>query len=637
VRNWGSDRLSLPSSLTTDLAKVQTRLDSQTFRVAIVGDFSRGKSTLLNALLGEKIQPVRAIPCSGTVTVLRYGATKRVIARYRDGREEEIPFEQYQEKASISEEAALSNQEDELNSDLLELVLEHPGLALCQQGVELVDSPGLNERSDRTLLTQELLKNVDAVIFLAHALQPLAEGERNSLKNLRLQLNGGDASRPAENLFVVVNFMDMLRGEQDHQQVKQLCEKSLLGKDVVLSSPDHLHFISARSALDAILAGKAEDEFLVGLQNFISELESQLVKNKNHIQQQRNLSDIRNLMQSVSISLEDYQKSLFGEIVLSIESKRHIIGLVGEAGSLSAKFHEEIRQAKSETESLIKISIGDLFERTLCQRISEKSNSWNLEDECDRNKILKSFHHKFQADASAILDEWMETEIRQNCMAKSLNLLDRGINELAQNFQQNIESVGQETGSQVSQQFGLSLQRRLPNFQISSQEKSDDKQFWSAGIAGGIGLGGGGLLAGVGAIAVSSIAFFPVILTGATITGIAVAGAAIGTSIGTALGFFSAPNQEEIRKEVLRDGLKNLRDNAMRKKIEESIEKFVIESFEQSHINIKGVINDYLKALDSELIRHEESEKRTSIQVEVEQAWGDASNSRIQILSGRIN
>jgi hypothetical protein len=104
-----NNRDFLPQALAEEVGKVSRKLQSQRFRVAVVGEFSQGKSTLLNALLGEEIQPVRAIPCSGTVTVLKYGAHKRVICRYKDKRQEEISFEQYQVKAAISEEAALGS------------------------------------------------------------------------------------------------------------------------------------------------------------------------------------------------------------------------------------------------------------------------------------------------------------------------------------------------------------------------------------------------------------------------------------------------------------------------------------------------------------------------------------------------
>src|SRR4028119_180158 len=123
----GSDRNVLSPNLTEEVTKVSRKLESQCFRVAVVGEFSKGKSTLLNALLGEEIQPVRDIPCSGTVTVLKYGPQQRVICKYKDGREEEISPEEYQDKAAISEEAALGDVGDELiNSELQEIIFEHP-------------------------------------------------------------------------------------------------------------------------------------------------------------------------------------------------------------------------------------------------------------------------------------------------------------------------------------------------------------------------------------------------------------------------------------------------------------------------------------------------------------------------------
>src|SRR6478672_11435550 len=170
----------LPQTLAEEIGKVSQKLQSQHFRVAVVGEFSQGKSTLLNALLGEEIQPVRAIPCSGTVTVLKYGAHKRVICRYKDKQQEEISLEQYQVKAAISEEAALGSLSDELiQAKIEEIIFEHPDLDLCRSGVEIVDSPGLNEHPDRTAITQQLLKGTDAVIFLANASRPLTQGERD--------------------------------------------------------------------------------------------------------------------------------------------------------------------------------------------------------------------------------------------------------------------------------------------------------------------------------------------------------------------------------------------------------------------------------------------------------------------------
>ncbi len=82
-----TNRDLLPNTLISEVDKISQKLKSQKFQVAVVGEFSQGKSTLLNALLGEEIQPVREIPCSGTITALKYGEQKRLVCRYKDGKE----------------------------------------------------------------------------------------------------------------------------------------------------------------------------------------------------------------------------------------------------------------------------------------------------------------------------------------------------------------------------------------------------------------------------------------------------------------------------------------------------------------------------------------------------------------------
>jgi hypothetical protein len=87
--------------LNEDTKIVKKHLLDKRFRIAVVGEFSQGKSTLLNAMLGEEIQPVRAIPCSGAISVLKYGEQKRVTCRYKNGQEVDISLDQYQEVTTI--------------------------------------------------------------------------------------------------------------------------------------------------------------------------------------------------------------------------------------------------------------------------------------------------------------------------------------------------------------------------------------------------------------------------------------------------------------------------------------------------------------------------------------------------------
>ena len=326
-----TNRSFIPDNVNKEIGKVSRQLQSEKFRLAVVGEFSQGKSTLLNALLGEEIQPVREIPCSGTVTVLRYGVEKRAVCCYRDGREEEIPFEQYQDKATLTEEAALGNLSEELaHYEIDEIVFEHPDLDLCSSGVEIIDSPGLNEHPNRTAITQKLLKNIDAAIFLTNASRSLTQGERGLLQDLKFQLNSGVPDQPADNLFVVGNFMDLVQTEKGREQVKQRIERFVLGQNPVVTGKNRLHFISAQSAFNAILQG-TEDEYLKAFRSFTQAIEKFLTVERGDRGIKQSVTQIKSLLQSSFESLRQAEEILEGKVQLSEADKHKIFEQIGEA------------------------------------------------------------------------------------------------------------------------------------------------------------------------------------------------------------------------------------------------------------------------------------------------------------------
>jgi ribosome biogenesis GTPase A len=73
----GSGKLVLDRDIQ-DLLKTSHELKKGVFRLMILGDMKRGKSTFLNALLGEKLLPSDVNPCTAIMTVLRYGNEKKV-------------------------------------------------------------------------------------------------------------------------------------------------------------------------------------------------------------------------------------------------------------------------------------------------------------------------------------------------------------------------------------------------------------------------------------------------------------------------------------------------------------------------------------------------------------------------------
>ncbi len=60
------------------LSETRTKLEEEAFNLVVLGQFKRGKSTFINALLGESILPTAIMPLTSVVTILRYGPKLKV-------------------------------------------------------------------------------------------------------------------------------------------------------------------------------------------------------------------------------------------------------------------------------------------------------------------------------------------------------------------------------------------------------------------------------------------------------------------------------------------------------------------------------------------------------------------------------
>lgn len=118
-----------------------------------------------------------------------------------------------------------------------------------------------------------------AVIFLTNASRSLTQGERDLLQDLKIQLNHGKENQPANNLFVVGNFMDLVRTQKGREQVQERIKRFVQGENPLISGENRIHFISAQAALDAFLQGN-EDEYSKSFENFTQSVENFLINER---------------------------------------------------------------------------------------------------------------------------------------------------------------------------------------------------------------------------------------------------------------------------------------------------------------------------------------------------------------------
>lgn len=179
-----SGPLSLAPQVET-LCSVADNLQQGIFRLVVLGDLKRGKSTLLNSLLGERLLPSDVNPCTAVLTVLKYGPQKQVtIHHLDDSPPEQIALEDFKQIYTIDPEEAkaLASKDQAAFPNVSHAEIEYP-LPLLQQGLELIDTPGLNDTEARNQLVFNFLQDCHAVLFVMDATQPCTLDERRYLQN----------------------------------------------------------------------------------------------------------------------------------------------------------------------------------------------------------------------------------------------------------------------------------------------------------------------------------------------------------------------------------------------------------------------------------------------------------------------
>ena len=176
------------------VAELVRRRAAGVFRVLVVGEAKRGKSTVVNALLGRPVLPTGVLPLTAVATTVGYGRPEDVAVSYRTGGRERVPLSRLAE--FVTEAGNPGNVRGVAG---VEVRLDVPLLA---GGLELVDTPGTGSvHEHNTGAAVAALERMDAAIVVLSADPPISAAERAWLRTVREQ---------AVHLFCVVNKADHL-------------------------------------------------------------------------------------------------------------------------------------------------------------------------------------------------------------------------------------------------------------------------------------------------------------------------------------------------------------------------------------------------------------------------------------------
>ncbi|HYA40642.1 MAG TPA: dynamin family protein, partial [Syntrophobacteraceae bacterium] len=417
------------------------KLETNTFNLVALGEFKRGKTCLLNALLGEEILPVSVVPLTSIVTILAYGESLSARVFFKNGKAADIPVESLSDY--ITETGNPRN-----GRGVFEAVVFYPSPYL-KDGVRLVDTPGVGSVfTHNTDVAYRYLPKSDAALFLLSVDQPVSNAEIDFLKDVR---------QYAGRIFFLLNKTDYLAAEEVDSALlfaKQTLE-SIMGRrraeDEEPKTEDgggktediRIFPISAKLGLRAKLDGSPEDLAASGLPCFSEALHRFLVSEKGKVLLDTVSANLLKLLSHLRLETELELKALGTpvdsirkkiaafesrkqelleqrrtfDVLLNAEIERLIIrsldrGLIELKAKLASELEQQFDRFYESNKDLALKDLNDALEGFVLEKIQAQFSAWReLEDE-RISTLFDSICGRFASEINGVTDSLLDFSSR---------------------------------------------------------------------------------------------------------------------------------------------------------------------------------------------------------------------------------
>ncbi|MFB6352180.1 MAG: dynamin family protein [Bradymonadaceae bacterium] len=219
--------------------------------VVVLGEFNHGKSTVVNALLGEEILPVGITPTTAVITHLVYNDKPTVTVEPTGGGDSyEIAYNEMADLITEEDEAGFGEEPEYVE-------IGYPN-DLLEESLVLVDTPGVNDISRQKVeITYGYVPRADVILYVLDATQILKKSEITFISERLLEAN-------RDRIIFVLGKVDAL-SDEEAAEVEEYARERL----EELIGPVDLYAFSGRDALEAQQAG---DEPSEDFQTFRDEL-----------------------------------------------------------------------------------------------------------------------------------------------------------------------------------------------------------------------------------------------------------------------------------------------------------------------------------------------------------------------------
>ena len=349
------DFLALDDSVRGKLQELQQDIDNDFFTVVVLGEFKRGKSTFINALLGNDLLPTDILPETATINALIYNDKPEVEVVMHNGNVEHGVAER-----SFLERYSAKNQDDEVNA-VKYIKIGYP-FKILENNIIIVDTPGVSDLNEqRCEVTYNFIPKANAVVFLLDANSPLKKTEMEFIEEKLL-------AQGIDNILFVVNKYDGVDEDEEEEFLENLQLRIMraLSESKYELKNFQLYPLSAKMALHGILQNNKAYVAASG----INEVKDALYRT---IQSGR----------VEEAKLRRYKKRL-QELLLSLNNK------IENIRALKAADADSLREARNKLQELLQEQV-DNKQKIRAFAEAEKKNILAMTD-----KSIQYFYKKFE-------------------------------------------------------------------------------------------------------------------------------------------------------------------------------------------------------------------------------------------------
>ena len=330
------------SSLKESLLQNKNKLNTDTFKVLVIGSFKNGKSSFINALLGEEILPAYSTPCTAVINEIKYGEKPKAIMHFKSEVKDyedsyllkipeyirkhiesystekippiEIPWDDLEDYVVIPVET--ENQERGIQESPYEKVELFYPLELLKNGIEIIDSPGINESETHTRIAQNYVRNADAVIFIFNALAPFTKAEQDFLEKEIL-------NRGFNDIIYVVNRFDQLLNNEERAKVIDFANQKIV--PLTSLKQKGLFYTSAQNGLEGKIEHNEEKYNSSGIKEFEIFLADFLINQKGILKLKQPVEELKKTISEQINNELSYQTQLIEVSVQDLIQKQNNI------------------------------------------------------------------------------------------------------------------------------------------------------------------------------------------------------------------------------------------------------------------------------------------------------------------------